>query len=622
MTTTTTAVNGDFTDAMLRGYRTDAHVRFRLPGGGLLNIDRKLPFIFVYRQPAGRRDEGTHQLLLGEASYLLALGAADALCSSLIRTLAEAGTAEFGSFLVLEVWAAADSAAGFVVHAPAGPAADSIEALRSGLRKLGAVGVNGAVSVEHTESRHPPELPPLLTAQECWEIGCLLLGVQLPAAYRDDEGAVYPVFLRRFRSLLSPVLRNTAFEFARVQTTAGLESYRALGPRRVGRALFDIDRELAEIENSYELLLVLSPINTNEAWREFRDGGCARTPDLHYRLLPVDPDLLKRRLYTLDLDEVADPALAFLLRDKRDHLDRQVTMLAERNTGDFRLASMRLYGTVDDMLLHVAREVLEQVPPPPPPPRGQPRAGVGAEEFARLARAEIELYRAALPDIAAEVQVRPDLVGLMVSRGNLLIDRRLSLPPHRVEALLHHEVGTHVLTYYNGRAQPLRQLCTGLAGYDELQEGLAVFTEFLAGGLSAFRMRVLAARVVAAHSVEHGADFIETFRLLTQEHGFTDGTAFDITERVHQCGGFTRDLIYLRGLLHVIEYVRAGGDIGPLFIGKIAARHVEIIEELKARGFLATPPLVPRILGQPATAHRIAAVRRGLDLIDMISEAA
>jgi uncharacterized protein (TIGR02421 family) len=620
MTATISALDGDLTGRMLRGYRTDAHVRFRLPGGGLLNIDRKLPFIFVYRQPAGRSDTGTHQLLLGEASYLLALGASDELCSSLVRALAEAGTAEFGSFLIVEVWAGDDPAAGFVVHAPAGPAADSVEALRGGLAELRIADLDGTVTLDEAEPRHPDDLPPLVTAQECWKIGCLLLGVQVPPLYRDARGAVYPVFLRRLRGSLSPVLRKTAYEFARVQTTAGLESYRALGPRRLGSALFEIDRELAGIEGSYEFLLVMSPINTNEAWREFRDGGCERAPDFRYRLLPVDPDLLKRRLFMLDLDEVADPALAFLLRDKRDHLDRKITMLGERNSADFRLASMRLYGEVDGMLLRVAREVLGQVPPPAR--QARPRAGVGAEEFARLARAEIEAYRPALPDIAAEVQVRPDLVGLMVSRGNLLIDERLSLPRHRVEPLLHHEVGTHVLTYYNGLAQPLRQLCNGLAGYDELQEGLAVFTEYLAGGLSAFRMRVLAARVVAAHSVEQGADFVETFRLLTREHGFTNGTAFDITERVHQSGGFTRDLIYLRGLLHVIEYVRAGGSIEPLFIGKIAAKHVEIIEELRARDFLVPPVLVPRIFQEPATARRMDAVRRGLDLIDMISEAA
>jgi uncharacterized protein (TIGR02421 family) len=179
-----------------------------------------------------------------------------------------------------------------------------------------------------------------------------------------------------------------------------------------------------------------------------------------------------------------------------------------------------------------------------------------------------------------------------------------------------------VLTYYNGRAQPLRQLCTGLAGYDELQEGLAVFAEYLAGGLDATRMRVLAARVLAVHSVEHGADFIETFRMLTREHGFTPGTAFDLAERVHACGGFTRDVIYLRGLLRLVEYLRAGGDLEPLYIGKIAAKHVDVIRELSERDFLLPAPLSPRVFSDPAVPSRLDAVRGGLALTDMICEAA
>ncbi|MGH7464269.1 MAG: flavohemoglobin expression-modulating QEGLA motif protein, partial [Longimicrobiales bacterium] len=459
-----------------------------------------------------------------------------------------------------------------------------------------------------------------LTADECWDIGCLLVGLEVPPIFRDSEtGTVYPVFLRRLRHLLSGVLRQTAFEFARVQTSAGFESYRAVGPRRFGREVAAADSELAAIESAYQLLLLVSPVNVHEAWAQFRDGEFTREPVFRYRLLPVDPDELKQRLFNVDLEPVADPAMAFLLRDKRDELDRQITLIAERNTEGFRYASMRLYGAVDDMLLNVARDALSSVPRRVVE---RPATYVSAQQFAATARAELEYYRAGDPGLAAEVQIRPDLVGLMVSQGNLLIGAGLALRPERVAPLLHHEVGTHVLTYYNGRAQPLRQLYTGLAGYDELQEGLAVLAEYLVGGLDAARMRVLAARVVAAHSIEQGAGFLDTFRLLTGGHGVRPGTAFDITQRVHASGGFTRDLIYLRGLLRLVEYIRADGAIEPLYIGKIAAKHVEIIEELRARGYLGTPPLVPRLFEDPETPRRIEALREGLPLTRMISDAA
>jgi uncharacterized protein (TIGR02421 family) len=610
-----TAVDSAMIERILRGFRTEAHVRIQLPGGGTINLDRKLPFLFVHRQPDPSRPDSTAELITGEASYLTVRGDLEQ-ARDIVQALSEAGTAETGSFLVLELWAGPEDSTRFVVHAPARLAATTVEALRSGLERLADSPLRTRCEVNFTDARHPPDLPELLNAQECWESGCLLIGLEVPPLYRGPHGEKYPVFRRRMRALLSPVLRQTAFDFARVQTRVGVESYRALGPRSFGTEVFRVDEQLAEIEGSYDMLLTISPMNSGDEWRRFRAAQYDRTPDFNYRLLPFDPDLLKRRLFNLELDDIADPAMAFLLRDKRDELDRQITMLSERNTADFLYSSMRLYGAVDDMLLDIAREVLASVAVPV---HEDDDDTVGAEEFARRARAEIDTYRESFPDMAADVQVRPDLTGLLVSRGNLLIGDSLRLRPHRVEALLHHEVGTHVLTFYNGRSQPLRQLSTGLADYDELQEGIAVFTEYLAGGLDAGRLRVLAARVVAGHSVEQRATFIETFRLLTREYGLMAGSAFDIAERVHASGGFTRDIIYLRGVIQLLEHIRAGGDLAALYIGKLAAKHIDIIAELRERGFLSAPPLTPRVLQTAEARDRIQAVRRGLSLPDLIS---
>ncbi|MEX1182110.1 MAG: tyrosine/phenylalanine carboxypeptidase domain-containing protein [Gemmatimonadota bacterium] len=605
------------TERTLRAFRADEHVRERLDGV-VLNIDRQLPYLFIYRQPQDRADPGTERLILGEASYLIVEGTSDRVRST-VHALAETATAELGSFLLLEVWSGEPGSNSFVVHAPAGPAPAVVNALRRGLDALQTGHHETSVVVRAGDDRHPPGMLPLLDTHTCWQIGCLLIGLEVPPLFRDSEtGEVYPVFLRQLRALLSPVLRQAAYEFARVETTASFESYHAVGPRRLDRAAADADRELAAIERSYALLLLVAPVNSRAAWLEFRDGGYRRSPTFRYRLLPVDPDVLKRRLFNVDLAPVADPAVAFLLHDKRDELDRQITLIAERGTAGFRYASMRLFGVVTEQLLQVAHDILATVPPSRMPPRSD--VVVNAAEFAALARAEIDRYRAVLPDLAADVQVRPDLVGLMVSRGDLLIGEGLALRPARVPALLHHEIGTHVLTYYNGRAQPLRQLATGLAGYDELQEGIAVFGEYLVGGLDAARMRVLAGRVIAAHCVEQGAGFMETFGSLHRTHGFSAGSAFDITERVHQSGGFTRDLIYLRGLLELTKYIRDGGDLRALYVGKIAAKHVEIIEELQARGFLLPAPLVPRVFELPDTQDRITAVRNGLPLTGLISD--
>ena len=208
----------------------------------------------------------------------------------------------------------------------------------------------------------------------------------------------------------------------------------------------------------------------------------------------------------------------------------------------------------------------------------------------------------------------------MVSKGQVLIGESFKVPTNRVEALLHHEVGTHVLTYYNGKAQPLKQLHNGWANYDELQEGLAVLTEYLTGGLTRGRLRLLAARVVAAHSLVEGADFCDTFHELNHVYGFDLGTAFDVTARIHQGGGCTKDIIYLRGLIRLLKYLKEGGDIEPLFVGKIAEKHIPLMEELRYRKILKPIPVYPRYLQQEEAISRLKKARQGLSVYDLLSE--
>src|SRR5690606_41819883 len=109
------------------------------------------------------------------------------------------------------------------------------------------------------------------------------------------------------------------------------------------------------------------------------------------------------------------------------------------------------------------------------------------------------------------------------------------------QALIQHELGTHLLTYFNGSQQPLTQLSTGLSDYDILQEGVAVMSEFFSGCLSVNRLRTLAGRVVAGKALLEGGNFNTIFQLLFDHHGFSQEHAFNITSRIMQGGGFLKD---------------------------------------------------------------------------------
>ena len=277
---------------------------------------------------------------------------------------------------------------------------------------------------------------------------------------------------------------------------------------------------------------------------------------------------------------------------------------------------MQLYGETTDETVDIAEQILLQIPPKSHEIGRVKR--INAATFASMARKEIEFYKKTGPDIQSKVFIRDDITGLMVSNGNLFIGKRVRIPESRAEALVQHEVGTHVLTYINGKDQPFQQLYCGFAGCDELQEGLAVLSEYLVGGLSPPRLRLLAGRVVTTRMLIDGAEFIDAFRALHFTHGFSLRMAYIIASRIYRSGGFTKDAVYLRGLVNLIRYLREGGDLSPLFVGKISIDHVAFINELHYRKVLKASLLKPRYFDATQCIARLNDLRDGKKILNLL----
>ncbi len=375
-----------------------------------------------------------------------------------------------------------------------------------------------------------------------------------------------------------------------------------------------IDRELADTASSIRFLLDVTPVNLIEARRSFQSDGCA--PEFVYGPLEDDPEVIESRLQAIAIDSVEDAELVRILTSKRRELELQLQMLRCRDSDQFLQLSLQLYGPVSPALLGEAEALLAQVAPP----AREAGERLDATAFARLAEAELDLYRAVYPDLAARVEVREDSSGVMVSNGHLLVAPTAVVPSHRVHALLQHEIGTHIVTHVNGSCQPLRLLGAGLAGYDETQEGLAVLAEHLAGGLTARRLRQLAARVVAVHQMCTGESFPTVHGNLV-DSGVSWREAFTITMRVFRSGGLTKDAVYLRGLRDVVAHVGAGGDLGLLWLGKMALSDVPPLAALRERGVLVDPVLLPRYLADPLAQRRLARITAQTVPLDLIGAA-
>ena len=607
-------------------------VRRKLPVWGRVHIDRQLPFLCLYRRPVRGDDPGTERFATTEASYLIASGSARLLpgLTELVQEIARRMIAQYGAFLMLELWSGetgkSDTAhveenlrPSFQIFAAKDEGAGALATTLDDALSRITLRKHATETYKRPSSRCcPKQYAPILPADAARQLGCRTLGLEIRPVYRGADGELYPLILRELRSGLSQALRQTFYEFARTQTTHRPRHYQVLGRRAMVKAVWEVDRRLAEVSDNFDFLLQVTPTNAEQAWREFERSRFEVAPAFQYRPLPADPVVLKRRLYSTPIERIEDPALSLLLRQKQDELGRQITMLTDVNTQRFVHGSLQLYGGVEDDLKHLADQLLYRLPP-----RTRESSAGGhldADAFAERAEEEIAYYRQRWPQVDATVRVREDIAnGLLVSRGSLLIGKHTRIPASRVEPLLQHEVGTHVLTYYNGRAQPFRQLYSGLAGYEAFQEGLAVLAEYLVGGLSRPRLRLLAARVLATRHMIDGATFVDTYRQLDGLYGFDRRTAFTVAMRIYRGGGLTKDAVYLRGLRQMLEYLASKGEFEPLLIGKIAFDHVPIVRELQWRNVLRDPPLSPRYLEMPEALSRLETVRKGMTALDLIN---
>jgi uncharacterized protein (TIGR02421 family) len=371
-----------------------------------------------------------------------------------------------------------------------------------------------------------------------------------------------------------------------------------------------VDRELADVALGYRFLLDITPVELREARRQFFDDE--KTPEFKYRPLEDDVDVMTERLAKVATQAVEDQTLSHLILAKHREVALQLEMLRCRGSSDFLPLSMELYGAVSPTLLATAEQLLDDIAVPPPA-KGP---SLDAVAFAERADAELGRYREVCPDIAVRVAVRDDGTGVIFANGELIIASTTRVPVSRVEALVQHEIGTHVVTYVNGLRQPLRLLAAGLAGHEETQEGLAVLAEYLVGGLTQGRLRQLAARVVAVHQMVEGNSFVDVHRSLV-DAGVPRTLAFTIAVRVFRSGGLTKDAVYLRGLIDLLAHLRAGGDLDVLWLGKMALADAPLVEELRSRAVLREPALRPNYLDGPAAQarlHRAGAVASLADL--------
>ncbi|MEM7785455.1 MAG: flavohemoglobin expression-modulating QEGLA motif protein, partial [Planctomycetota bacterium] len=293
------------------------------------------------------------------------------------------------------------------------------------------------------------------------------------------------------------------------------------------------------------------------------------------------------------------------------NIETSARMLGARGTPDFFRFSAELYGLPTDGLsdqensvLGLAQEVdtkfndFKRLNLP-----GHVREIVSADDLAIEMAIEVEKI---FGDQAPQIQVVDELsANALAGPKRIRIRRGARFTPLDVRQLIHHEAHIHVSTFLNGHNQEfMRILGASHPGVTKTQEGLAVFAEFITGSMDLDRFRRLADRVIAIQMAIEGADFLQVYRFFLER---TDDPeqSFESARRVFRGGvleggaPFTKDIVYLDGLIRVHNFLRTMVDQGRadcvrlLFCGKLDLEDLPVIGHFAEKGICQPPKFLP-----------------------------
>ena len=173
------------------------------------------------------------------------------------------------------------------------------------------------------------------------------------------------------------------------------------------------------------------------------------------------------------------------------------------------------------------------------------------------------------------------------------------------DQLLYHEAFVHTATQLNGRKQAnLKSLGLGAPRTTRTQEGIAVLAELVTNAMDISRLRRIALRVIAVKMALDGADFIELFKFFVNA-GQSEEESVKSAQRIFRGGAvkggvvFTKDAVYLQGLLEVHTFLRiAIRDNKPnlvrnLFAGRLNLADALRLDPLFQSGWLSPPTYTP-----------------------------
>lgn len=359
-----------------------------------------------------------------------------------------------------------------------------------------------------------------------------------------------------------------------------------------------LDDALYDTVQGINILSAVAPLNFQQAKSAFFESKFTQNPEFVYTDTRLDCFERKRKLFNLPIDSLGDEDLVTFYKDVIESYVDKIDQFNSVGTPNFVYNCLRYYGEPNQkdianakFLLHLPGELdeLEQEP-------------LNAE-------AVVSLMGDFANQHGYEHQILIDdsmIANALVTGTTIKVNTNAKIPLVEAQALAHHEIGVHLVTTLNSRAQPIRALNLGSPLNTMTQEGIAILCEYLAGCVSLPRLKVLALRVLAVDSMLKDSDFKRTFTMLLEQYRVDPNLAFTITARAYRGGGFTKDYLYLQGLHNMLNAYENEPNFNYLLAGKVSLEHLPLITRLIDKGFLSAPKHISPAILNPVKNDKIS----------------
>lgn len=357
---------------------------------------------------------------------------------------------------------------------------------------------------------------------------------------------------------------------------------------REEKIILNIDKKVCSINEQIGLLSRLKPINIEEERKTFLKNP-AHSPKFIYKKHDLDTNYFINELKKIPR-LINHPLMPLYLR-KIEEIKNKLLLVKHAGQLELLEYSHKVFGEVNERQYEQAVKFIKES-------EFSPDTSKKLKLDDIVKRTEKFLVNKKLSRWKIKV-LETSISGMQINKKNtIFVSKKSKITAFRFQALLAHEIETHIYRLENGRLQKYRLFEQGTANYLTTEEGLAIYNQNKLGLPLGNKYLRPALNVIATYHANN-MSFVELFHYLVKNMNLTEEKSWWVCLRVkrglqdtNQPGALTKDLAYFNGQQIVLQLVKDKGvnEIKKLYIGKIGITDLKYLGDIRQWPIKFLPP--------------------------------